>query len=56
MIVQLDEGYTTAEGGLGLAVGINPQYSHPVYTTVQLKCSCNNQQFMGIHGCFMNRN
>ena len=34
--------------GLGLAVGLNPQYSHPVCMTTKLKHSCNNQGFTGI--------
>ena len=35
--------------GLGLAVGLNPQYSYLVCTTAKLKHSCSNQQFLGIH-------
>ena len=37
--------------GLGLAVGLNFQYSHPVCTTTKLECLCkinDSQEFMGI--------
>ena len=56
MIVQLDGGYKCTEGWTGLAVGVNPQYSHPVCMTTKLEHSCNNQRFLGFHGYFVNGN
>ena len=53
MIVQLDEPLWV---GLGLVVGLNPQYSHPVCMTTKLEHSCNNQQFPGYHGNVSSRN
>ena len=42
--------------GLGLAVGLNAQYSHPVCITRELEHSHNNQQLVGIHRNVGNRN
>ena len=36
MIIHPDGGYTAAEGWTGIAVGLNPQYSHPVCTKQNL--------------------
>ena len=36
--------------GLGLAVGLNPQYSHPVCMRTKFERSHDNQQFLGFMG------
>ena len=54
-MIQPDGGYTTVEGWTGISGWNLPQDSRPECMTKKLKHSHNNQQFPGIHGCFVNR-